>query len=363
MTEQNNWVFLLLDWFDHEGRSLPWREAKPRNPYHVWVSEIMLQQTRTEAVKGYFQNWLAHFPTIQSLAEASEQDVLQAWQGLGYYSRARNLQKAAREILVRYGGTLPQDPEELVKLPGIGEYTAGAIASMAFGKVVPAVDGNLLRVLARVYAVADDILSTKGKKRLQALASETIPETRPGDYNEALMDLGAEICIPKHPRCEACPIRAVCRAFERQLTEELPHRQKRNRQKIYFATSAIFIRDGQVLLRRRPGQGLLASMWEFPTVLAETEEESRAGLETIAQQVGSLYWQHKHVFSHQIWLMKVYWAEGFKGDIACCSWVPLEEPAGVPLAGPHAKLFQVLCQDGLFQKETEQYRVAEERST
>ena len=359
MTEQNKWVAKLLAWFDKQGRCLPWREARPRNPYHVWVSEIMLQQTRTEAVKGYFQNWLAHFPTVEALAQAPEQEVLQAWQGLGYYNRARNLQKAAREILIRYQGALPRNAEDLEKLPGIGDYTAGAIASMAFGQAVPAVDGNLLRVLARLYAVQDDILSTTGKKKLREMACSAIPPERPGDFNEALMDLGAEICIPRHPRCEACPIQDSCRALAEQLTGELPHRQKKSSQKIYFTASAIFIRDGQVLLHQRPGQGLLASMWEFPTALAETEEASREGLRVLAHRVDGLFWQHKHAFSHQIWFMKAWWAADPAGGQEHCSWVPLEEPASVPLAGPHAKLFQALCRNGLFQAETDQYRVAE----
>jgi len=230
---------------------------------------------------------------------------------------------------------------------------------MAFGQVVPAVDGNLLRVLARLYAVEADILSAEGRKTLCALARKAIPDKRPGDFNEAMMDLGAEICIPKHPRCEHCPVQSSCAAFAQQLTEELPHRQKRNGQKQFFAACAIFTRDGQVLLHQRPDKGMLASMWEFPTVLAETEAESLAGLKKLAGSTGSLYWQHKHVFSHQIWHMKAWWAKDPTGSLDHCSWVPLEEPAAVPLAGPHAKLFYTLCRNSLFQNEEEQYLVAE----
>ena len=318
----------------------------------------MLQQTRTEAVKAYFQRWMELFPTVQALAQAPEQDVLRAWQGLGYYSRARNLRKAAQEICVQYGGSLPETAQELVKLPGIGGYTAGAIASMAFGQVVPAVDGNLQRVLARIYGVEEDILSTAGKKKLQTLAEQAVSPLRPGDFNEAMMDLGAGICIPKNPRCELCPVQAACAAFVQGRTRELPHRQKRKAQTEYYAACVIYMRDGQVLLQQRPDKGLLASMWEFPSVLAKTEPESFAGLQEQAGTVGNLYWQHTHVFSHQIWHMKAYWGREAP-ELARGSWVPMAEPAQVPLAGPYGKLFQILCQDGLFRQEESAYLVAE----
>ncbi len=318
----------------------------------------MLQQTRTEGVKAYFARWMELFPTVQALAQAPEQDVLQAWQGLGYYSRARNLRKAAQEICVQYGGSLPETAEELAKLPGIGDYTAGAIASMAFGQVVPAVDGNLQRVLARMYAVEDDILSTSGKKKLRALAEQAISPERPGDFNEAMMDLGAGVCIPKNPRCELCPVREACKALAQGRTQELPHRQKRKVQTEYYADCAIFIRAGQVLLQQRPDKGLLASMWEFPNVLAAAEPESFARLKKQMGPVGDLYWQHTHVFSHQIWHVKAYWGQEIP-NLNRSSWIPLTEPAQVPLAGPYGKLFQVLCQEGLFREEEAAYLVAE----
>ena len=221
----NNWTETLLAWFDGFRRELPWRESHPRNPYHVWVSEIMLQQTRTETVKGYFHRWMEQFPTIRDLAQAPEDQVLRAWQGLGYYSRARNLHKAARQVMVEWDGQLPRDRKALGDLPGIGAYTVGAILSMAFGEKVPAVDGNLLRVLARLYGVEEDITGTQGKKTITALAEAAIPADRPGDFNEAMMDLGAEVCIPKHPRCGECPLRESCRALKEGKTEVLPVRK------------------------------------------------------------------------------------------------------------------------------------------
>ena len=206
------WPHKLLTWFDQNRRDLPWREGRPRNPYYVWVSEIMLQQTRTEAVKPYFESWKRRFPTIEALAEAEEADVLHAWQGLGYYSRARNLHKAAREMVEKYGGAIPEDKKDVRALPGIGEYTAGAILSMAYGKHEAAVDGNVLRVYARLYGIESDILKSAGRKEITTLVEKTLP-ARAGDFNEALMDLGSEVCVPKHPKCEKCPLHGECAAL------------------------------------------------------------------------------------------------------------------------------------------------------
>lgn len=344
MTLQNNWVPLLLEWFDHSKRELPWREVKPRNPYHVWVSEIMLQQTRTETVKEYFTRWMQQFPTVEKLAAAEEETVLRAWQGLGYYSRARNLLKAAREIMIHEKGKVPSDPETLQKLPGIGEYTAGAIASMAYGIPVPAVDGNLLRVLARLYAVQDDVLSTAGKKKIGALAKSVVPAARSGDFNEAMMDLGADICIPKRPRCEMCPLTSCCQAYAKGMTEQLPVRRRRQTQKVYYA-ACLFAREGdRVLLHHRSPKGLLASLWELPTFLAASEEESKAlAAKAAGVPLGAPIWSHKHVFTHVIWYMTAYPAalsgEAFEGREDFC-WAAPEEYHRLPLCGPCERFFK-----------------------
>lgn len=334
----NQWPSLLLSWFDGHKRDLPWREAKPRNPYHVWISEIMLQQTRTEAVKPYFNSWMERFPTISSLAEAKEEDVLHQWQGLGYYSRARNIYKAAREMADHYGSRLPESKEEIRALPGIGDYTAGAILSMAYGKKEGAVDGNVLRVYARLYDVEEDILKTKGKKEITGLVEETLPD-RAGDFNEALMDLGSEVCIPKNPRCEICPLRNECLALERGREKELPIRTKKKAQKEEQAACAIVMKEGKVLLHLRPSRGMLASMWEFPMVLSETKEGARKELEEkLKGEAGEVLWHYKHVFTHRIWHMDAYVMEGGTVPEGEYRWFSPEEYKKIPLAGPHAKL-------------------------
>lgn len=339
MIPQSNWPTLLLRWFEANRRELPWREASPRNPYHVWVSEIMLQQTRTETVKEYFRRWMEQFPTLEALAQAPEEQVLRAWQGLGYYSRARNLHKAARQVVLEYGGELPRDAKTLHGLPGIGAYTAGAIASMAFGQKVPAVDGNLLRVLARLYGVDQDIASTAGKKNLTALAEEAIPEDRPGDFNEAMMDLGANVCIPKVPRCSQCPLREQCRAYQENRTDQLPVKRPKAPQKEFAAACGLVIREGKFLLHKRPAKGMLASMWEFPMVLEKTEPDARKGLENLLRtQAGEVLWEHKHVFTHQIWYMKAYALTGGAVPEGEYGFFSPQEWEQIPLAGPHAKL-------------------------
>lgn len=338
---KNNWPARLLAWFDENRRELPWRESHPRNPYHVWVSEIMLQQTRTETVKEYFCRWMEQFPTIKDLAQAPEEQVLRAWQGLGYYSRARNLHKAARQVMAEWDGRMPAEKKALAALPGIGPYTVGAILSMAFGQPTPAVDGNLLRVLARLYGVEEDITGTKGKKTITALAEEAVPGNRPGDFNEAMMDLGAEVCIPKHPRCGECPLTDDCQALKENKTEKLPVRRPKAVQKELAAACALVCREKRYLLHKRPSKGMLASMWEFPMVLDPDPDRARAGLEQqLGTAAGQELWHHKHVFTHQIWHMTAW-----KMTEGCCpeespdwAWFSPEEWDQVPLAGPHAKL-------------------------
>ena len=339
LTVENEWVPALLHWFDETKRDLPWRANHPRDPYHVWVSEIMLQQTRTEAVKDYYVRWMAAFPTVSALAQASEEEVLKLWQGLGYYSRARNLHKAAREIVLQYHGIFPDTLEAVRALPGIGDYTAGAILSMAFGHAVPAVDGNLLRVMARLFGISDDILSLKGKRIIGRIAQTVIPQDRPGDFNEALMDLGATICIPHVPRCGSCPLKDFCTAFLENRTSELPVRKKKKAPTIYEVTSLFIRKQGALLLHKRPETGLLASLWELPTFLGKTEKESRKEAERMLGTVeGKIIWTHRHVFTHQIWQMTVY-----LGTIPCSLpdpsyvWVDEGTLGTLPLCGPAEK--------------------------
>lgn len=341
--DKNFWPEALLSWFGTHRRELPWREASLRDPYHVWIAEIMLQQTRTEAVRPYFSAWTERFPTIGALAAAEEADVLHAWQGLGYYSRARNIHKAAREIAAHFGGRMPEDITAIRGLPGIGDYTAGAVASIAFGARVPAVDGNVLRVFARLYALEEDILKTAAKKRVTQLAEEVIPAGRPGDFNEALMDLGAEVCIPKHPRCAACPLRPYCDACAAGREEELPHRAKKKPQKEEWAACGLRERDGVYLMHRRPARGMLANMWEFPMTLAADAEMARAALETLLGGAAEAHsWELVHVFTHRIWHMRAYKICGGAVPEGEWRWVTPAEMRKIPLAGPHARLAAIL---------------------
>ncbi len=260
----------LLAWYAREGRKLPWRGSQ--DPYAVWVSEVMLQQTRVETVIPYFERWMKLFPGIGDLAAATEQDVLAAWEGLGYYSRARNLYKAARILMEEYGGKLPRDLAALRSLPGIGRYTVGAIASMAFGQDVPTLDANLRRVFARVFDVSEPADSPQGEEILWKLAEQNLPRGRAGDYNQALMDLGATLCLPKKPRCLLCPLNELCQARSLGIQEQRPVLKPKAFVPHYTVTAAVLRRDGKVLLAKRPSRGLLGGMWEFPGGKTEQDE-------------------------------------------------------------------------------------------
>jgi A/G-specific adenine glycosylase len=254
----------LLHWYRLNKRSLPWRDRQPVDPYAVWVSEIMLQQTRVEAVIPYFEKWMKLFPSIHALADASEHEVLNAWEGLGYYSRARNLHKAARIVAEQYGGELPRDLDDLSKLPGIGRYTLGAIASIAFGMDIPALDGNIKRVYARLFDIAAPVDMPQGEKILWELAEKQLPKQEAGDYNQALMDLGAAICIPKNPRCLICPLMKICLAHQNGTQNLRPVKSPRKAVPHHIHAAGVISQDGRVLLARRPSEGLLGGMWEFP---------------------------------------------------------------------------------------------------
>ena len=266
----------LLDWYARHARSLPWRD-RTADPYAVWVSESMLQQTRVETVIPYYDRWMARFPTLAALAAAGEQDVLQVWEGLGYYSRARNLHRAARQVMAEFNGHLPANRADLEKLPGIGRYTAGAIASIAFGLDEPALDGNIRRVYARLFNVEIPARSPEGEKRLWELAAEHLPPGQAGDYNQALMDLGATVCTPRNPSCLLCPLNEICEARQLGVQEERPILTARAPIPHYTVTAAVLRRDGTVLIARRPSQGLLGGLWEFPGGKLEPGEDSAAG--------------------------------------------------------------------------------------
>lgn len=271
-------VEYLLYWYDYNRRILPWRE-NPK-PYYVWVSEIMLQQTRVEAVKGYFDRFLTALPTIKDLAEASEETLLKLWEGLGYYNRVRNMQKAAKEVVQNYDWELPADYEALKKLPGIGSYTAGAIASIAFHIPEPAVDGNVLRVMKRVAGSFDDITKASVKKELEDDIRVIMPKDRPGDYNQALMELGAMVCIPNgKPLCETCPLMHLCRAFKEETQAKIPVKPPKKERRIEQRAVMLVQCGDKFILHKRPKKGLLAGLWELPNFLVEANNKYSVKLE------------------------------------------------------------------------------------
>lgn len=298
----------LLKWYDMEKRTLPWREEP--TPYHVWVSEIMLQQTRVEAVKPYYKRFMENLPNIQNLAEAEEEKLLKLWEGLGYYNRVRNMQQAAKQIMEQYAGQMPGTYEQLLDLKGIGSYTAGAIASIAFGQAVPAVDGNVLRVMARYSMDARLITETKTKQSIEKALKEIIPKDRPGDFNQAMMELGAMVCVPNGtPKCTECPLQKDCQAHQNHCELEYPKKaEKKNR--IIEKKTILIIQDAdRTVLRKRSNSGLLAGLYEFPNMEGHCVAEEvlqylrDRGLEPL--HIKALE-DSKHIFTHKEWHMKGY---------------------------------------------------------
>jgi len=293
----------LLDWYQEYARKLPWRDS--RDPYAVWVSEVMLQQTRVETVLPYYHQWMTRFPDIKTLSEASQQEVLSVWEGLGYYSRARNLHRAAKLLMTEYNGTLPEDVPSLQKLPGVGKYTARAIASIAFNIDVPTLDGNIRRVLSRIFNVDLPAGSKESEKRLWELAAEYLPIGGASAYNQALMDLGAMICTPRTPACDLCPVKDFCRARELGVQEERPLRKAKTPLPHYTVTAAVIIQNQKVLITQRKAKGILGGMWEFPGGKVEAGETLAECLqreikeELDAQiQVETSFGVYKHAYTH-----------------------------------------------------------------
>lgn len=301
------WVQSLLKWYQKNHRKLPWRDR--RDPYAIWISEIMLQQTRVETVIGYFNRFMNVFPTIEMLANAHIDEVLKLWEGLGYYSRAKNIYKTARIIASEYGGEFPSMHKEVIDLPGIGPYTAGAIMSIAYNKSYPAVDGNVLRVIARVYYITEDIGKQKTKKEIEDVVRYVIPEGEAGDFTQALMELGATICTPTSPKCLACPIRKNCKAFEEKIQEKLPIKSKKAKRKVEKRYVAMIKQNEDVLMKKRPDEGLLAGLWEYPNVRANNKQEFVSRFKEkygILIKPVSFIGTAEHIFTHIHWKMKVY---------------------------------------------------------
>jgi len=326
----------LLDWYRANKRDLPWRHT--RDPYCIWVSEIMLQQTRVAAVLGYYARFLAALPTVEDLAAAPEEQLMKLWEGLGYYSRARNLQKAAREIVER--GVFPDTYEELLKLPGVGDYTASAVAAIAFGRREAAVDGNVLRVVTRLTDCHEDILAPATKKAVRQALKAVMPETEEDIriFNQSVMELGATVCGPNGPpKCEHCPVAELCLGRKRGTAESLPVKAPKKSRRIEEKTVFLLLRDGKVALRKRPDTGLLAGLWEFPHVEG-TLDEAAAPSAVADWELEALDWKRKltakHIFTHVEWRMTGYTLEVRGSGPADFRWVDeaeLEECA-VPSA-------------------------------
>ena len=326
----------LLGWYDAGHRDLPWR-ADP-TPYRVWVSEIMLQQTRVEAVRGYFARWMAALPNVRALAEAPEDVYLKLWEGLGYYSRVRNLHRAAVEVCERHGGRLPADYEALLALPGVGEYTAGAIASIAFGIPVPAVDGNVLRVFARLTDDRTPITDPKYKKSVRKQLAAILPDGRPGDLNQALMELGATVCVPNGaPKCDSCPLAHLCAARRLGTTGLVPVRAPKKTRRIEKRTVLLVRRGDLVGLAKRPENGLLGGLWELPSL------EGHLPPAQIRQALAQRGWHvqkmlslrpAKHIFTHVEWHMYGYYIElsGTPGELTFVTPSALRADYALPSA-------------------------------
>ena len=326
---------LLLPWYQQNKRNLPWRQDQ--EPYHVWLSEIMLQQTRVEAVKGYYARFLETLPNVEALADCDDDVLHKLWEGLGYYSRVRNLKKAAQVVMERHGGVFPRTHAEVLALPGIGDYTAGAICSIAFGLPTPAVDGNVLRVFSRLMDDPSPIDQPATKKRVTQVLADIYPEAA-GDFTQALMELGATICGPnRKPDCETCPCREICLGYLRGTAEQLPVKAPKKEKRQEDRTVFIFCCDGKFALEKRPTKGLLAGLWQFPNVsghlditqiLAETEN---MGLypRNILREVF-----RKHIFTHIVWNMKGIYLEvaDTSGSFQWFTAEEIEAQAALPTA-------------------------------
>lgn len=319
----------LLQWFQENARVLPWRESP--TPYRVWVSEIMLQQTRVEAVKPYFERFMRELPRIQDLAECEEERLLKLWEGLGYYNRVRNMQETAKTVMEEFAGELPSDYGELLKLKGIGSYTAGAVASIAYHQPVPAVDGNVLRVITRVAEDSSDIMKQSVKTEIEKRLAEIIPADHAGQFNQALMELGAIVCLPNgQPLCWKCPWQSFCRARFHDKISEIPVKTKAKARKIQNRTVFVIRRQDKVILHKRPAKGLLAGMYEFPNVEGTLSEEEalkwikQKNLQPLRIEKAG---EAKHIFSHIEWHMTGYviWIDELEKDVSGMLYLDLQE--------------------------------------
>lgn len=334
----------LLSWYGKNKRDLPWR--KDQDPYKIWVSEVMLQQTRVDTVIPYFEHFMSLYPTVTHLAEANEQDVLKVWEGLGYYSRARNLHDAAKEVVAAYDGVVPDEPKKLGSLKGIGPYTQGAIMSIAFNEPEPAVDGNVMRVLSRILLVTDNISEQRVRRKFESYVRQLISRDDPASFNQGLMELGALICTPRNPICTECPVKKHCNAYEAGVEQQLPVKSRPRKQQTIPYVALLITNDAdEYLIEQRPETGLLANLWQFPMVpIAEI------GFDHVVSWVKAEYGIHislkekrgkiNHVFSHLIWDLSVYMAKttGEVEENNHLKFVHYDQLSTYPFPVPHLKM-------------------------
>lgn len=340
----------LLDWYDAHGRDLPWRRT--RDPYRIWLSEIMLQQTTVAAVIPYYQKFLERFPTLEALAAGSLDEVLRLWAGLGYYSRARNLHRAARQVMAEFSGRFPETPEALISLPGIGRSTAGAIRAIAFDHPAAILDGNVRRVLVRLFAWTDDPRSSRAERQLWQWAELLTPAARAHDYSQAIMDLGAMVCVPGQPLCDRCPLNGLCLAHRQGLAGKLPVRRiKKAVPRRHQAALLVRLQD-RLLVSRRPPDGLLGGLWEFPVVdLAKSHPgeneihmlQNDLGLPGNPEHIGTIH----HAYSHFKLVLEVYSLRLADLSLIADSdraWCPVEDLQHLPLHGAHEKALAIFLE-------------------
>ncbi len=341
----------LLAWFKEHRRSMPWRDSQ--TIYRVWVSEIMLQQTRVDTVVPYFHRFMETFPTVKALAEADQEDILKLWEGLGYYARARNLHKAARIVMEKFNGIIPDQPEQFLHLPGVGPYISAAVMSIACGHVIPVVDGNVLRAACRIFALEYDIAQPATRKKVAALLTEHIPDDRPGEFNEALMELGAMVCTPISPVCIRCPIRRNCLAKQNNLVPELPIKSRKQPIPEHRIVVAVITdSSGQMLIQKRPENGLLGGLWEFPGGKVEKGETLPDALRRecreelgVEVKVGKEITTIRHAYTHFKILLTAFHCTITSGTLTSelpLRWVTMEDITSLPFPKANHKIFPAL---------------------